>query len=95
MAKLSAPRRRALAILERFDSPASSREVARRLWPDGFKKHSKQGVGGQWLPGRAARMLYAMNKDGLVCVFRTSRGQALYSISKMGLWALFSDEASA
>jgi hypothetical protein len=82
--KLSVPRLKALQILHDVGE-CTSREVARRLWPDKWERTSHQGVHGQWLPGLAARMLYGMNKDGLVSMrYPDGGGNVRWSIAGRG-----------
>jgi hypothetical protein len=89
MKQISAPRLAALRIL--YDSPGcASAHVARKLWPDAWQRSSKQGVKGQWLPGRAARMLYAMSADGLVAnSYGSDMGPVRWTLKPAGIKALF------
>lgn len=88
MRALSAPRLKVLRILRTLGE-CTSRDVARRLWPDKWERSSKQGVHGQWLPGLAARMLYGMSADGLVhFTYPYSGSNIRWSISGRGTEAL-------
>ena len=89
MRAVSPPRMKALRVIHESPGCASA-HVARALWPEAWKRSSKQGVRGQWLAGRAARMLYAMQQDGLVAASYGSAdrtGNVRWTLKAAGLKA--------
>lgn len=88
--EVTPPQLRALDVLARLApghmKAIPSRWFAEEYWKGSpsWKRHSRQGVGGQFMPALAARLLYRMAKAGLVHFHTTPHSQALFYISKLG-----------
>lgn len=90
---LTVPQRRALEVLHECGECAPA-HVARRLWPDSWKKLSRQGVRGQWLPGLAGRLLHRLADLGLVTARYPEHECARFRLNERGSRALEATRAS-
>lgn len=88
--KVTPAQLRALDVLARlapgYTKAIPSRWFAEEYWKDSlsWKRSSRQGVGGQFMPALGARLLYRMAKVGLVHFWTTEHAQARFYISKLG-----------